>query len=129
MSLAPGTVLVVQWPNSDGQASKGRPAVVVSSTTYNSNGTDVLIALITSNLARQDAGDIPILDSDPEFKRTKLRESSVIRAGKLMTFDTRNRHQVLGRIPNRILSNVLVGIIRSLAVDDLNPPQPPAATH
>ena len=51
MSYRRGDVVLVRIDFTDGSGGKWRPAVIVSTNTYNDHSPDILIASITSNLA------------------------------------------------------------------------------
>src|SRR4051794_23274316 len=51
MAFQRGEVVLVPFPFSDQSTTKVRPAVVVSSSAYNTNEPDVILAAITSQLA------------------------------------------------------------------------------
>lgn len=47
-----GDVLLVPFPFTDQSSSKQRPAVVLSGESYNDNHSDIILAPITSKIAR-----------------------------------------------------------------------------
>ncbi len=49
-----GDVLLVPFPFTDQSSSKQRPAVVLSRESYNQNHPDIILAPITSKIARRD---------------------------------------------------------------------------
>ena len=112
MTYSPGQVLLICWPNSRRTGRKTRPALVVSSLKYNQQGSDVICACITSNTSRPPEGeDLPVPDTDPEFLATRLRYSSMVRCGKLFTFDCSDQHSTLGRFTSAFMDRVKARIL------------------
>jgi len=61
-SYKPGDIVLVEFAFTDGTGSKRRPALIVSSDIYNKNRQEVIVAAITSNIARVLLGDTRIND-------------------------------------------------------------------
>src|SRR4051812_22269712 len=57
-----GDVVIVRFRYTDQSGQKLRPALIVSSALYHRSRHDVVVAGITSNLARQLVGDYAIAD-------------------------------------------------------------------
>lgn len=115
MSYAPGTVLRLEFQNSDGTL-KQRPVAVVSNNTYNDQGRDITVVEITSNLQRNESEDVVFSDSHPEFRRSGLSRTSVIRCGKVQTFDVQfARATKIGALGDKIFREVVSGLHQSLA--------------
>ncbi|MHB8744753.1 MAG: type II toxin-antitoxin system PemK/MazF family toxin [Sulfuricaulis sp.] len=55
-----GDVVLVPFPFTDQSAAKKRPAIVVSSQTYNSERPDVIIMAVTSQLRPANNFDTPV---------------------------------------------------------------------
>jgi mRNA interferase MazF len=79
MRIEPGTVVLVNFPFTDLQSSKVRPAVVLTQ-----KGDDVIIVGIFSKVPAylQDSWTI-IDEGDPGFKQTGLKKASVIKTEKI----------------------------------------------
>lgn len=60
-----GDVVLIEFMFSDGQGSKKRPALVISSQAYNDTRQEIIIAAITSNITRVLYGDTPITHWKP----------------------------------------------------------------
>lgn len=107
MAYAKGDVVLVPFPFRDEATTKVRPALVVSSASYNASG-DVIVAAITSRPTR--------LSSDyalSGWKRARLVASSTVR----MQVATLAAARVLyrpGRIPRRDLEAVEARLRRAL---------------
>ncbi len=78
----PGDVVVVSFPFSDRDASKRRPALVCSSTAFNSSSRHVVLAMITTASHNTWPGDVALRDLAP----TGLPVASIVR-WKLFTLD------------------------------------------
>ena len=55
-----GDILLVKFTFSEGEGSKHRPALMLSTKEYNNHRQELIIAAITSNLKRQLVGDTKI---------------------------------------------------------------------
>lgn len=97
---------VAEGELADQDGWKVRTVVVVSSDAYNRQGNDLIVACITSNPGREEAEDIAFPDTHPDFKRTWLKKSSVIRCGKLYTWDRTDDHRAFGRLPDDVLQEI-----------------------
>lgn|ERR1035437_3489869 len=78
-------VVLLSYPFTDLQASKVRPAVVISPNSFHQSGQDAMFILITSNTDRRAAHDITIETTHGEFAQTGLRKESAVRTSKIMT--------------------------------------------
>lgn len=88
----PNDVVVVPFPFTDRQASKRRPALVVSTATFNRRGHTIL-AMITSASHHPWPGDHRL--SDPSA--AGLAKASVVR-WKVFTLDNRLLVRAIGRL-------------------------------
>jgi mRNA interferase MazF len=79
-------VVVVPFPFTDSPEAKRRPAVVLSSRSFNEFGHSVMCMVTTSRSARW-PGDIEL--PLQEAKATGLPKQSIIRTMKLFTLDNR----------------------------------------
>ena len=85
-NLKRGDVVLVLFPNSDLQTFKRRPALVVQADNLDSQLPQVLLAMITSNLARRGHRSrvfVPLASA--EAKQAGLRTDSVIMTDNLAT--------------------------------------------
>jgi mRNA interferase MazF len=85
-------VVVVPFPFSDVTGGKRRPALVISTATFNASGHTVL-AMVTTPGHRPWPGDCPLDDSE----KTGLPARCVVRM-KLFTVDNRLLVRLLGRL-------------------------------
>ncbi|NET61486.1 MAG: type II toxin-antitoxin system PemK/MazF family toxin [Symploca sp. SIO2E6] len=71
-----GDILLVPFPFTDQTSSKKRPAVIISSKTYNQQKTDIIIMAITSKIGSSISfGELRIID----FSAAGLIKPSVIK--------------------------------------------------
>ena len=71
-----GDVLLVKFTFSEGEGSKHRPALLLSTKDYNNHRQELIIAAITSNLKRRLVGDTKINN----WEKTGLLYPSLITA-------------------------------------------------
>lgn len=84
-------IILVPFPYSNLSSSKKRPVLVISNNYYNKNYPDILIAVITSNLYKDDYS-VTLHNDDLELGM--LPEESIIKCHKLFTIE---QSQVLKR--------------------------------
>lgn len=102
--LARGDIVLATIPFTDLQASKVRPALIVSAGQI---GDDVVLAAISSNLRNNSCGfDLLIDPADSDFASTGLRLASVVRTHHLVTVDRRIIARRLGQLPDKWMANV-----------------------
>ena len=104
-----GDILLVPYPFSDLQGSKQRPAVVVSSDTYNSRRPDLIVAAVTSQVRSPlSFGEVLVA----RWSQAGLIKPSVLKP-VLATVEQSVVIRRLGRLePNDRQS--LVGMLRSI---------------
>lgn len=79
MKLQRGDIVLAIYPHASGTPSKRRPALVVQADFYNQKIGNVLLAPITSNLARRnDPAHFFIDISAPDGKQSGLNHNSLI---------------------------------------------------
>ncbi len=84
--LRRGDVVLVLFPNSDLVTFKRRPALVVQADNLSSDLPQIVIAMITSNVARSGhPGRVYIPLSSPEAKLAGLRTDAIIMMDNLAT--------------------------------------------
>ena len=88
-----GEVVVLPFPQTNLQAGKRRPALVVADLI----GDDLILCQITSQ-ARSDGYSIPLLESD--FERGRLAVDSFIRPNRLFTVEQSLLLYAVGRVKN-----------------------------
>ena len=81
-----GDVVLVPFPNSNPQSAKVRPALVVEADNLNSGLSQLVIAMISSNLARANhPSRVLVLTATPEGQQSGLLAGSVVMTDNLAT--------------------------------------------
>ena len=71
MSLLPGDIVIVEHtPQNDPTIAKARPALVISSSSFNDSNIDVIILIVTSVVRHNSPTDHIIKIDDPCFLQT-----------------------------------------------------------
>jgi mRNA interferase MazF len=100
-----GAVVLTPFPFTDLSGQKVRPALVVSRS--DRGGRDVLLAFITTHRSHPlSTTDLLIEDLHPDFGRTGLKRSSVIKLDKLVTVETTVLLGELGELSEVLLREV-----------------------
>ena len=104
MTLQRGDIVLVPFPFTDLSRQKARPAVVVSSRSFNDRYPDVILAAISSKLPDPPSDlEIVIQADSVDFQPTGLRVSSVIRVPKLVAMKQSLIYSGLGKLTPRTL--------------------------
>ena len=77
-------IVLVPFPYSDLSSSKRRPVLIISNNNYNKKYSDILVAVITSNLFKDDYS-CELFNDDLELGM--LPEPSIIKCHKLFTIE------------------------------------------
>ena len=88
--LLKGKIVLISFPFTDLTSTKLRPALVL----YESE-KDVVVAFISSRIAKARSIDILIKENHSEFKQTGLKVASTIKLDKLATL---SKELILGEI-------------------------------
>lgn len=84
--MKPGDIILIQFPQTNLQAGKLRPALIVA--TAPGNHPDHLLALITSQVHQAIAKFDEVIDpSDPDYRASGLKVQSVVRLARLTTVE------------------------------------------
>lgn len=102
MTLEPGDIVLLPFPHTDLKRSKRRPALVLSSRTYN-EGPDIVVCAVTSNL-KNAAYSVTLLPT--EMAEGKLILPSRVKVGKLASVDQRLVIRRVGRIKPAVMRQV-----------------------
>ena len=99
LSYRQGDVVLVLFPNSDLTSAKIRPAVVVQADNLQTGLSQVVVAMITSQLSRsQHPSRLTILIGTPEGQQSGLISNSVIMTDNLATVTLSAISRVIGSI-------------------------------
>jgi mRNA interferase MazF len=113
MRIEPGAVVLVNFPFTDLQSSKVRPALVLTQ-----KRDDVIIVGIFSRvLAYLQDSWIIIDESDPGFKQTGLKKSSMIKTEKIAVVHQSLIKKKLGDIPSELMQQVKRTLRKTLQIE------------
>jgi len=114
-TLSPGYIIRAQVPFADSEGTKERFPIVVSTTDFNQNYPEVIVAFTTrsKNVRHPRSYDVEISDKHPDFNLTGLTESTTVRCGRLWTIDKRKISDVIGVVPDYILRDILRLVCKS----------------
>jgi mRNA interferase MazF len=109
-----GDVVLVLFPNSDLRTAKLRPALVVQADDLHTGLPQVIVAMITSNLARANhPSRIVIRRRTPTGRQSGLLTDSVVMTDNLATILDVEIDRVIGTLPMR---NVKAALRHTLAL-------------
>jgi mRNA interferase MazF len=101
-------VVLALYPDSNLQTSKLRPALVVQADNLNTGLSQVIIAMITSNLSRANhPSRVTILLGSPEGEHSGLLADSVIMTDNLATVTESGITRVIGYLPMKAIDDAL----------------------
>jgi len=100
-----GEIVLVSFPFTNLTTTKIRPALIVSSNSFNKNSGDAIFLFITTK-EYNTAFDLRINKTHPDFKATGLKTSSTFRVSKLMCLEQGLAKRRLGHVSKRILKQV-----------------------
>jgi mRNA interferase MazF len=106
-----GQIVLLSFPFTDLQTKKVRPAVVVSSDSFNTRANDAIFIFITSK--RYDGPfDIWLDQGTPEFQTTKLKMPSTLRVSKVMCLEQDLVKRRLGYLDDKTFQKVEQALIQ-----------------
>lgn len=95
-----GDVALVLFPDSNLRTAKLRPVLVVQADDLGTGLSQVIVAMITSNLSRAGhASRVEILRTTPQGRRSGLLSDSVVMTDNLATVAQTEIHRVVGSLP------------------------------
>jgi mRNA interferase MazF len=116
MKTRRGDVVLVLFPNSDLRTAKRRPALVIQRDDLNNGLPQIIVAMISSNLARRGhPSRIFVSRNSAEGKAAGLRLDSVIMADNLATLLETEMDSILGHLPD--MKSVDTALKHTLALD------------
>ena len=101
----PGHIIRTSVPHTDSSEESTRFPIVVSSSSYNQQYPDVIVAFTTRtvNIHHPRSYDVEIPHRHPEFNLTGLIESTTVRCGRLHTIKKTKIYDVIGIVPEDLL--------------------------
>ena len=113
--LKRGDVVLVWFPNSDLLTFKRRPALIVEADNLNTGLPQIVVSMITSNLARRShPSRLFVALNSPEAKAAGLRTDSVVMTDNLATVLDKAIAEKIGRMKN--MSGVDAALRQTLAL-------------
>lgn len=101
-----GDVVLTLFPFSDLNTIKCRPALIISSATYNKKSKDVVAVAISSVVKKSFSHDVLLKDTDAVFPQTGLKQSSLIKTGKIIHLEKTVIKRKLGKIDSKTMTAV-----------------------
>jgi mRNA-degrading endonuclease toxin of MazEF toxin-antitoxin module len=116
--FSPGEIVLIRHtPLDDPSAAKARPALVVSSSTFNRGNLDVIIVAISSVVRVGDPKQIVIYETDLCFPQTGLKMTSAVKCGAVFAYPKSQIRRRLGAAPKEILEQVRALLVKFLTDD------------
>ena len=101
MLIRRGDIVRLLFPNSDLISSKRRPALVVQADKLRTGLSQILLAMVTSNLSRANHPSRVLVEINSiEGKASGLRLDSVIMTDNIVTIQEFEIDSILGKLPN-----------------------------
>ena len=108
-----GTIVLVNFPFTDLQSSKVRPALVLTS-----KGDDVIILGVFSKVPEELFNSWVRVDvGSPNFYLTGLKKTSIIKTEKITVIHRSLIRKELGRLPLELMQNVKKNLLKTLEID------------
>jgi mRNA interferase MazF len=102
-----GEVHLAAFPNSDGSPLKVRPVLVVQAEYYNQRISNVLVAVITSNLSRKnDPAHLLIDVSTPAGKQSGLKVDSLVSGLNVGVVSQKKLQRKIGELSDDLMKQV-----------------------
>lgn len=95
-----GDIVLALFPHSNLQTAKKRPALIVQADDLQTNLSQVIVAMITSNMARKGhKSRVTILLNSTEGRQSGLQSDSVVATDNLATVQEKFIDKVIGNLP------------------------------
>lgn len=109
--LRQGDVILVPVPFTDLTSLKRRPALIISTNTYNESHEDIVVVAMTSNIEPR---DFSIIIDTGDMARGELKAKSMIRADKIYTLNKSIVLKTFGGVKPEVMlkiKNTILGLI------------------
>jgi mRNA interferase MazF len=115
MTLNRGMVALARFPHTAGTRGKKRPVVVVQADAYNNRVGHVVVAEVTSNIARGgDPAYLPIEVATPEGRATGLTRDSLVSFLHLATINADRIDRAIGSLSGPLVQRMNDGLKAAL---------------
>jgi len=103
MMLKQRDIILIPIPFTDLASQKRRPAIIISSDTYNSKNEDIVVVALTSNI---EPLDFTIILAADDLEEGNLKVRSMIRVDKIYTLNKAIVLKTFGRIKPATLAKI-----------------------
>lgn len=109
----PGSIVLVNFPFTDLQSSKVRPALVLTT-----KGDDVIILGIFSKVPDKiREGWVKVDEAGPNFHLTGLKKTSILKTEKITVIHRSLIRKELGRLPPELMQQVKKALLKTLDIE------------
>jgi len=109
-------IVLIPIPFTDLTSQKKRPAIIISSNSYNEKHEDIVVASLTSNVEMR---DYSILLSSDDLEEGHLKVTSMIRADKIYTLNKSIIIKTFGRVKLEILEKIKETFLKLIENHDI----------
>jgi mRNA interferase MazF len=110
-------VLIPHYPHTDYLGSKPRPALIISTSDFNTSTDDVVLVAFSSQTLQDPKYSVTVSSSDACFLQTGLKVSSTIRCNKIFAMDKTRLGRRLGHLPDALCGEVKKILSRMFAIN------------
>jgi mRNA interferase MazF len=110
-----GQVVLVNYPTTDLRSTKKRPAVVISSSTYNRESLDCIVVPVTSRINRAPSPYEVLVDGYDQAE-AGLYKTSLVKASVMFTIEQGMIQRSIGNTPRVLLEKILAAVGDVLAI-------------
>ena len=114
MSCNRGDVVLVPFPFTDLSTQKQRPALVISSNSFNASSADTILLGITSQIPKSLAESDYHLTSD-EQKQAGLPKPSLVKATKVVTLSQALIRRTVGQLPSPTVNRLVEKLTKAIS--------------
>lgn len=109
-----GDIILVPFPFTDLTTSKQRPALIISSTKFNSIYRDVIVVAITSHIEPGALVNTEYRLNKSENQTAGLPKPSIVKLAKIVTLDQSLIRKKLGTLPHGTMKRITAKIFHLL---------------
>jgi len=112
-----GDVVLIRFPFTNLSSSKVRPALVISSDGFSNRAEDAIFIFISSNTDKPQPTDLLLDQNHSEFAGSGLKQSSLIKTGKIASLSKSLASRLLGQMSQNTMHRINKNLMEIL---DLN---------
>ena len=109
-----GDIVLVPFPFTDFSTLKQRPALVISSDSFNRSREDAILVAITSQSNSASKGGNYLIKG-AEQKRSGLLGEGIVLVGKIITIDQRLIRNKIGTLSSKVLEEIFKRISKIIS--------------